>query len=115
MAITEHSYTNEGTVAAPDHHNISCCVSINVEGITSAPTVNWHNSHGELISNGGDFHLQQTVAENHYCTLFQFPSEACGDRLLCKAILFYDADSMVFEKTMKYSIIRTHNIGKDLV
>lgn len=108
MAITEHSYTNEGTIKVPDHHNISCCVSIKVEGITSVPTVSWHNSRGELISNGGDFHLQQTVTGNLYCTMFQFPSEACGDRLLCKATLSYDADSMVFVKTMNYSIIRTN-------
>ena len=117
MAITEHGYIDihKGTVTDPDHHNISCCVSIEVEGITSVPMISWHNSRGELISSGGNFHLQQTVAENLYCTAFQFPTEECGDRLLCKATLSYDTDSTILVKTMKYSLTRTHTIGKHLI
>ena len=106
MEITEHNYINKSTTTDRDYHNISCCVSIEVEGITSVPTVNWHNSHGEMIPDGGDLHIQQTVSEKLYCTLFLFPSEACGDRLVCRATLLYTADSVPLVKTMTYSITR---------
>lgn len=111
MEIREHSYSNKDSTTDQDHYNISCCVAVEVEGITSAPTVNWHNSFGEMISNGGHFHVQQTVMGNTYCTIFQFPSNECGDRLLCKATLFTDADSLSLTKAMRYSINRPTSIG----
>ena len=72
------------------------------------PTVNWHNARGEIITNGGDFHLQQVIAANNYCTMFQFPSESCGNKLLCKAILSFSTDSEPLVKTMEYSILHSN-------
>ena len=68
------------------------------------PTVNWHNARGEMIVNGGNFHLQQVIATNNYCTMFQFPSESCGNRLVCKAMLSYSTDAEPLVKTLEYSI-----------
>lgn len=104
MEITESSYINKDNSDPELHYNISCCVSIGVQGVTSMPTVNWHNARGEMIVNGGEFHLQQVTAANNYCTTFQFPSESCGNKLLCKAILSYSTDSEPLVKTMEYSI-----------
>ena len=106
MEITDSDFIIKDTSAPKQHHNISCCVSIEVKGITSTPTVNWYNAHREMISNGGDFHLQKVAADNHYCTMFQFPSESCGDKLLCMATLSYSTDSEPLVKTMEYSIMR---------
>jgi hypothetical protein len=109
MEITESSYVNKDSSDPQQHHNISCCVSIEVQGVTSMPTVNWHNSSGQVIANGGNFHLQQVIAaNNNYCTMFQFPSELCGNKLLCKATLSYSTDSEPLVKTMEYSIVRSN-------
>ena len=74
------------------------------------PTINWYNASGQMISNGGDFHLQRVIAanNNYYCTMFQFPSELCGNKLLCKAVLSYSTDSEPLVKTMEYSIVRSN-------
>ena len=106
MEITEFSYINKDSSDPQQHHNISCCVSIEVQGITSMPTINWYNASGQMISNGGDFHLQRVIAANNYCTMFQFPSELCGNKLLCKAVLSYSTGSEPLVKTMEYSIVR---------
>lgn len=111
MEITESTYINEDSSEPEQHHNISCCVSIKLNGITSKPMVNWHNARGEVITDGGEFHLQQVVAANNYCTMFQFPSESCGNKLLCKAILSYSTDSEPLVKTLEYSVIHS-NGGK---
>lgn len=105
MEIAEYSYINKD-ISNPDnlHHNVSCCVSIGVKGVTSIPTVNWHNARGEMISNGGSFQLQQAVVASSYCTLIQFSSKSCGDKLLCRATLLYSTDSKPLVKTMEYSI-----------
>ena len=69
------------------------------------PTINWHNASGQVIANGGDFHPQQVIAVNNYCTMLQFPLELCGNKLLCKALLSYSTELEPLVKTMEYSII----------
>ena len=104
ITITEHAYTNKDSTSDQYlHHNISCCVSIEVEGITSAPSVNWHYSHGEKISEGDDIDLQHTTDEKYYCAFLQFSAEACGGELLCRAELSHNAISTPLVKTMGYN------------
>ena len=107
ISITEHTYTGkDNNITDASHQNISCCVSIEVEGVTSKPLVTWHNSHGETISNRGSFHIQKIEGENYVCSVFQFPTDACGDQLVCKAALFYDVNLAPLIKTKGYSIVR---------
>lgn len=104
ITITEHAYMNKDTTSDQDlHHNISCCVSIEVEGITSEPSVTWHYTHGEAISDGENIYLQHTIDERDYCAFLQFSVEACGGELLCRAELPHNAVSTPLVKTVGYN------------